>query len=240
MKDRIIRENQSYRVPVIGRISVGEKLENGQPRSLDYFRPSGQYAALFAECYGHEPKSLEISFMSDDLQQSCLERYENRQGKKLFAYGDGESFMVWQEKNNQYEEFSKSEEPQIMAMVQKKTGSEWKASLTMRFVLLKLNKVFGLWQFKSSAEASSIPAILSTIYAVQDLAGAICRIPFDLHVESVVSQKPGSQHKFPVVKLVCNLSASHLELVSDLEQQDVRGFLTEEKIESLKQIEAPK
>ena len=103
MSGRIIRPQPVTKLPEIGKIKVGEKAEGQNfPRSLDYFKPAGDYAPLFWGTYGEKPNLLEIVFPSDDARECCFERLELRDGAKLFADGDGETFKVWSTKEETY------------------------------------------------------------------------------------------------------------------------------------------
>jgi hypothetical protein len=229
---RILRATKPIRLPEVGKIKIGEKLEGENfPRSLDYFRPTGEYAPLFWEAYGEKPNMLEIVFPSNDARECCYERFELRDGPKLYAEGDGETFEAWSDKEKDYVIVTKTEYPTIMEMLSKKVGAEWRPRLTLRFMLLKLRHVMGVWSLSSHAEASSIPEIISTFDMVADKAGRVSGIPFDLSVQKVTSQKPGSKSSYPVLKLVPNLGVNQLEAVRQL-GANVRGVLTAELLES--------
>jgi hypothetical protein len=232
MQARILRPMQPIRLPEVGKIKVGEKLEGEKfPRSLDYFRPTGEYAPHFWEAYGEKPNLLEIVFPSNDPRECCYERFELRDGPKRYAEGDGETFEAWSDKEEDYVTVTKTEYPKIMEMLSKKVGADWKPRLTLRFMLLKLRHVMGVWSLSSHAEASSIPEIISTFDMVSEKAGRVAGIPFDLSVQKVTSQKPGSKSSYPVIKLVPNLGVNQLEAVRQL-GANVRGVLTAEHLEN--------
>jgi hypothetical protein len=54
--------------------------------------------------------------------------------------------------------------------------------------------------------ASSIPSIIASFDGVRELTKTITRIPFDLIVKKVKSNKPGVSSVYPVISLVPNLS----------------------------------
>lgn len=231
MQARILRPTQAIKLPEVGKIKVGEKLEGDNfPRSLDYFRPTGDYAPHFWEAYGEKPNLIEIVFPSNDAKECCYERFELRDGAKRYAEGDGETFSAWSDKEKDYVTVTKTEYPNIMDMLSKKTGTEWRTRLTLRFMLVKLRHVMGVWSLSSHAEASSIPEIISTFDMVAEKAGRVAGIPFDLSVQKVTSQKPGSKSSYPVIKLVPNLGVNQLEAVRQL-GANVRGILTVETLE---------
>jgi len=218
---------------------VGEReSENAPPRSLDYFKPVGEYAPEFWEAYGERPQTITIVFPSDNVEQNCNERFELRQGKKLYAFGDGEKFEAWRPKQNAYATVRKTEHPNVMEVLAAEAGAQWHVVLTLRFLLLKINSVLGVWTFSTKAEASSIPEITSIYDVVKDKAGTVVGVPFDLHVEKVTSQKVGSKSSFPVIKMVPNMGVQHLEMVKQLVDSgtQIRGILSPEIIE--KQVNA--
>lgn len=246
MNARIQRAVQPIKLPEIGKIKVGEKVKNGEneyPRSLDYFKPTGDYAPLFWEQYGERPNLIEIVFPSDNARECCFERYELRgkDGRK-WAEGDGETFTAYSKKSDKYVTITKTEFPDLMAQLGQQSGGEWRSVLTLRFILLKIRTVMGVWSLSTHAEASSIPEIISAFDNVYEMAGKVAGVPFDLSVQKVTSQKPGSKSTFPVIKLVANLGVSQLQMVRNLIEQkhEIRGIITGETIENaVKQIGGP-
>ena len=85
---RIKRDKPSATMPVIGQVKVGEKTEQGYPRSLDYFKASGRFENAFHKQFGKKPTELTVVFMSDEVDQVCDERYELWKG----ANGLGSNF----------------------------------------------------------------------------------------------------------------------------------------------------
>jgi hypothetical protein len=73
---------------------------------------------------------------------------------------------------------------------------------------------------------------------IQKNVGTVVNIPFDLTVQKVKSQKPGSKNLFPVVNLTANLSVENMEIVHKFieSEQEFRniGMLTDAKIEQMK------
>lgn len=184
---------------------------------------------------------LHVVFPSDDVSQCCFERYELRVGGKLYASGDGETFEVYDEKTRRNVIRTVSQDPHLGKTLQneaRKFGNNpaWSTVLTLRFLLPGLRSVMGVWSFSTKAEASSIPAIISAYDMVKEKAGTVVGIPFDLIVEMAKSQKPGQASKFPVVKLVANLGAEHLENVRELHQLGMlqRTVITPQAIEAAK------
>ncbi len=222
------------KLPRIGKIKVGQKHpEKGYPMSLDYFVCDSKYARFFKESYGEKPKKIQIVFLSDEFTDSCDERWECRDSNgRLTGKGDGQSWFLWNGSDYGLVDPEKNK-------VELKSAGKWEVILTIRFVIPAIKGVFGVFEFSTKAEKSSIPQIRDTFDNVQEMAGTIINIPFDLIVEKVVSQKPDSKNKYPVVSLVANLGSENLELLKGYYdsggQQQIRqlGVITEDKIKHL-------
>jgi hypothetical protein len=152
-------------------------------------------------------------FISDELDVSCRERYELRTQKKLYEWGDGDNFMVYNAEKDDYIELNIVEHEKIIKNLHTELKTPWTTVLSLYFVIPRISRVFGCWQFTTKAEKTSIPEITSTFDTVKELAGTIVGIPFDLVVQKVTSQKPESKASYPVVKIVPNISHAHLEKV---------------------------
>lgn len=230
-----MQKNRKVRMPIIGKIKTGQKNADGYPEGLDYFIATGNYQNYFNEAFGEKPTSLEIIFLSNDFSQSCNERYELRQGAKLYAYGDGQSFQVYDEKADDYIEMTTEKDSEFIKSLHKKIKSEWESVLHLSFLLPRIKSVFGVWQLTTKGEKSSIPTILGAFQFVQNMAGTVVGIPFDLQIKKVVSNKPNSKHRFPVLNLIPNVSSGHMEKVRQFisNKNDFIGLLTEDKIDDL-------
>jgi len=200
--------------------------------SLDYFVASGDYAGKFTEAYPDKPNKIQIIFLSDDDFQSCYEEWDCRDGSgKRLGYGDGETFYLWDAGKEDYIQET------VRARVDEFTKAHkgiWKPVLTLNFIIPKIRGVFGMWQFKTSGDRSSIHAIRETFDMVKEQAGTIVNIPFDLTVKKVKSNKPEDKRNYPVVNLIPNVSSENIELLKNFLQQgiDVKhiGMLTDEKV----------
>ncbi len=213
MGGRIINNKEEHRlaIPIVGRIKCGEKNERGLPRSLDYFTPSGNYAPLFTQAYGEKPTTIQIVFPSDDAELVCREEYILRDGAgKLVASGDGETFKTWSEKAKKYIIVTTTEQPDIMAMLEKHYQQEWKITLTLVFILPLVRGVMGCWQFQTKGSASTIPQVRDAFDAMLEQNGRAAGVIFDLSVKMHVSQKPNEKSRYPVVTLVPNESRENL------------------------------
>lgn len=206
MNGRIKDRPGISKLPILGKIRVGEKKvsDNGKeyPVSLDYFKASGNYAKKFDTVYGDKPNQLEILFLSDNISDCCFQRYELWKGKKLFGFGDGEEFLLWDKEKNEYKRFLVSMVPDIMERAARKAESEWHEVLTLRFFLTQFREVLGVWQLDTRAGKSSIQQIVSTFDFVLTNRGSVVGVPFDLKVEKVTSTKPDSKSVFPVISLI--------------------------------------
>lgn len=221
MNGRIIRpadKGERLALPRIGKIKIGKKAmnRNGKeyPTSVDYFIPTGKYAALFTQVYGEKPNTIQIVFPDDDAQKVCNEYYEYRNDKgELIAKGDGEVFQVWN--GREYAEYHISEYPQLMDGVHAKNRAKagWRVRLTMNFLIPQVRGIAGVWTFETNGSASSIPNVRDTFDAMTEARGGCKGVIFDLSVKFATSQKPDTNSRYPVVSLIPNESEDNLRKV---------------------------
>ena len=236
MKNRIVRKESKNRMPIIGKIKVGQKINRGGkeiPTSLDYFVADGNYKHIFEKKFSGANR-LDIAFISDDIGECCIERMEIRKGSKLFARGDGETFEVWDKSIKKYVLRNITEESNLIEEIEKECKSKFEEILTLYFLIIGINEVFGVWKFSTKGKESSIPSIRSSFDMVLEHAGKIKLMPFSLSVEKVKSQKPESKNLFPVVTLVANIGQEYLQKLKDHIGIDsnISGMITEDKIDS--------
>lgn len=237
MSGRIVRsEPTGAKLPLLGKIKIGDKAinKNGKeyPISLDHFRATGKYESFFLDAYGDKPNKIQIIFISDNFKDVCDEHYEIRDNAgRLTAEGDGENWKAYNPITDKYEYNVKA----TVEELEKKFKAEAKINLTIRFILPKIPGVFGQWSFNTKGHLSSIPQIRDTFDQVQTMAGSIINIPFDLVVEKVKSQKPGSSNAFPVVSLIPNISQGNLDILAEFVHsgQKLRGILSDDRIQQL-------
>ena len=212
MNGRIRRETEPrLQFPIIGKIKCGEKNERGIPRSLDYFVATSKYASLFKEAYGEQPSTIQIVFPSDDAELVCREEYILRDNAgKLVSSGDGLNFRTWSEKQKKYIDVTTEEQPNLMEMLSKHYGQEWKVTLTLNFILPLVRGVMGCWQFVTKGSASTIPQVRDTFDTMLEQNGKVAGVIFDLNVKMAKSQKPNDASRYPVVSLVPNESEQNL------------------------------
>lgn len=225
MKGRITRPQPGINrvvLPRVGSIKVGMKNAKGFPQSVDYFIPTGKYATLFTQAYGEKPQTIQIIFPDDDASKVCCEMYEYRddEGRRI-AYGDGETFMVWD--GRQYEELTVAQYPNLMAGVGKKypnklynkNGDGWQVTLTLTFIVPMIRGIAGVWQFVTKGTASTIPNIRNTFDEMLAQRGFVKGIVWDMNVQFAVSQKPGDKSRYPVVTIVPNESEGNLRKIKE-------------------------
>jgi hypothetical protein len=228
-------QSREAKLPLIGKIKIGQKNEKGYPESLDYFLASGNYQQYFNEAFGEKPTSIEIMFLSNEFSQACWERFELRKGAKLYSYGDGSEFKVYDEAKDDYVDMTMEKDSAFIKELHKKIESKWDTVLTLTFLIPAIRGVFGAWQLTTKGEKSSIPGLLGAFQMVQNMAGSVIGIPFDLQIKKVVSNKPNSKNKFPVLQLIPNVSQGHLEKIRQFinNKNEFLGLLTENKIDDI-------
>lgn len=206
--------------PLLGKIKVGVKSDSGYPMSVDHFVCTGKYESLFREVYGDKPDSLLIYFPSDDPALVCNESYVYRDnaGKKV-AEGDGEVFMVYSPKVGGRVRVTTQEMPDVMERVSSQFPSQkgWEISLTIKFVLPMVNRIYGVWSFTTKGAASTIPQIRDTFDAMLAKNGKIAGVLCDLNVKFAKSDSPKAS-RFPVVSLVPNETEGNIAKVQSLKQ----------------------
>lgn len=229
MGGRIYRPEQgpALELPEIGRLHIGMKKtgQNGReyPTSVDWFIPSGKYAAMFTQSLGEKPQTIQIIFPDDNPEIVCNERYEYRDNYgALVARGDGRTFEIWD--GQKYAPFSIEDYPNIMEQIAakyptKRSADNWDVALTLRFIVPAVRGIVGVWQFSTKGRASSIKNIRNSFDGVQKMRGTVTQTVFDLSVQFAKSNKPGNNSRYPVVSLVAN----------DNRVSDIRAMLAPEQ-----------
>ena len=204
------KEGGASTLPEIGKIKIGIKAQSAAgkeyPKSIDYFRATGTFANEFHSKFGDQPRELKVVFLSNDLSEVCDERFECWEKGKRFGYGDGENFTVWSKEKGEYVEVKKGD-PLI------KSVGKWERMLTLRFVLLELPGIMGVWTFQTKAKETTIPSVTKAFDFVMDKAGSIVGFPFSLTVEMKKGYNPGAVTQYPVVSLVPNFTENTIEMV---------------------------
>lgn len=203
--------------PILGKIKCGIKNPNGYPQSVDYFVATGKYAPLFEEVY-HKANQLLVYFPNDNPELVCREEwvYRDNNGKKV-ASGDGETFTIWSDKSQNRITVTTEKIPDIMEKIHSKYNSKtgWQVTLTLRFILPQISKIYGVWEFQTKGVASSIPQIRDSFDAMLAKNGNIAGVLCDLNVAFAKSDSPKAS-RFPVVSLVPNETASNVAKIKEL------------------------
>lgn len=221
MNGRIIRQDGNSRLalPRVGKIKIGMKNDKGYPMSVDYFIPTGKYAALFIKAYGDKPQTIQIVFPEDNPNNVCREEYEYRDDSgALIARGDGEEFKVWN--GREYQRLTTQDHPHLMDAVAKrypvKRGDGWNVRLTMNFIVPTVKGIAGVWTLETNGALSSIPQVRDTFDCILRERGFVRGIIFDLSVQFAKSQKPNSRSKYPVISLIPNESDENVERIKSV------------------------
>lgn len=203
-------QNNASTLPEIGKIKTGIKAKNASgveyPKAIDYFRPTGNFANEFTRLFGEKPRSLQVAFISDNLNEVCNEQYESWDKGKRYGYGDGETFTVWDSASGKYAENVPATDKRVKAL-------KWEKTLTLRFVLLKMTGVLGYWTYQTKAKEVTIPSIIKSFDLVKERANTIVGFPFNLQIEMKKSYTPGEARTYPVVSLIPNFTEESIEAV---------------------------
>lgn len=238
---RIIQDKQET-LPVIGLIKCGKKIKKDDkeyPISLDHFIATGDYAYKFEKAFPEKTDKIEIVFLDDYEAYSCNQRYELRKGANWYAKGDGKYFSYYNKKTGNFEGLTTDQEPNLMERLEAETGEKFKAKLTLRFGILRIRDILGVWQFGTAGEKTSVRNIVNVYDFVKNNAGGrIKGFTFDLKVKKVTSDKYNTKSNYPIVELIPHASAEHVELVRNCIEQNIELplMLEPNKIETL-QIE---
>lgn len=250
------RDYKSVGNSIIGKLRIGSEMQKDDKtgktkapgRAIDWFRATGEYAEQFHEIYGENPSRITIVFPSLDPLQSCNHRLEGRDNEgNLAAYYDGLNYMIYDDVQKNYTPVSETDfekAQKIGITVTKGYGSNakkqivlissWKERLTLRFFIPKIQGIMGVWELTTGAAASSIPNIITNFDGMVNAVGEnINKIPFDLSVKFVTSNKPGNISKFSVLTLTPNISYENAMLLQEFAGMQIKGILNDEKIREI-------
>lgn len=217
-------------LPEIGKLKTGIKAKNSKgteyPKAIDYFRATGNFANAFTRLFGDKPKSLQVAFVSDDINEVCNEQFESWDKGKRFGWGDGEKFSVWDPSSGGYVNDLPATDKRVRAL-------KWDRTLTLRFVLLQMKGVLGYWSYTTKAKEVTIPSIVKSFDMVMERAGTIIGFPFQLQIEMKKSYSPGEARTYPVVSLIPAFTEDNIEAVRNyIEAGGSMNRLTTKMIES--------
>lgn len=227
--------NTKPKLPVVGNISIGlpPDAQNNYPRSIDYFRASGNYVDAFKQAYPGQPNKLLIVFPSNDRRDVCKNYYEIRQGKSLLAEGDGILWnRAWDLSQGKYLENyviqteSPREDPVVGPLMVlgkgTKNAATLKEMLVLKFVLPEVKTAIGVWKLTTHGKDSTIPSVISCFDEMYEACNKqIMGIPFDLTVkfhEAVLPDK--TKKRYPVLGITANVSLEHAEKLAALAEHN--------------------
>lgn len=200
----------------VGRIRIGAKAtsQNGTqyPTSVDHFIIDSRYAKMVTDKYGEKTEILPIRFYSDDFNDVCYERLEIRdRSGKLFGFGDGEIFGIWNDSHKKYVTVDSRQRPEIMDdtrahLIQGLTSSQanqikWEPVLTLRFFIEGISAL-GYWEFSTKAVKTTIPNLRDRFDQCMELFKTVKWFPFHLSIKKVKSNKPGDSRTYPIVDII--------------------------------------
>lgn len=223
-------QNNASTLPEIGKIKTGIKATSAKgveyPKAIDYFRPTGNFANQFTALFGEKPNSLQVAFVSNNINEVCNEQFESWDKGKRYGYGDGELFTIFDSSTGKYIDNVPAADKRVKAL-------KWERTLTLRFVLLKMTGVLGYWSWSTKAKEVSIPSITKSFDLVMERAGSIIGFPFNLTIEMKKSYTPGEAKTYPVVSLIPSFTDENMEAVRNyIEAGGSMNRLTTKMIES--------
>lgn len=239
---------------IIGKIKIGQKVLNQNnkeiPQSIDYFRATGSHAEQFHQMLGEKPNKLRIVFPSPYPEVCCYQRIEGRDSEgNLAAISDGLNHQLWNSKANTYikatnEDLEKAKNEGIEVIKGYGNNAKkviipvknWAERLTLRFIVLEMKGILGVWELSTNGNASSIPNLIENFDKMAEKAGRNMHlVVFDLSVAFATSQKPGTMSRYPVLTLVPNLSYESAMKLNDFKNNDqmYSKLITDDTIEHL-------
>lgn len=229
---------------VLGKIKTGIKKKNGNkeyPASTDYFVFTSNVPKRVQDLkmlLGDKPTTIPVTFHSDNIDDVCSQFFELRNSAgQLLAKGDGENFKQSIAKG--WIDITKDQAYKLPAKISSNDfKAAWVETLVLKVIILGYPEL-GCWEYRTKAKETSIPQIISSFDTVLENAGRVKMIPFILTVHKHKSNRAEAKRVYPVVNLVFNMSTEMMESINQL-GEGVSGLLTAEKINSIKQIEAPK
>lgn len=230
------KDTKAVGIGILGKVKIGDKAvseRNGKeyPISLDHFRfTSDQQSRVerMMKLVGEKPTRIPITFHCNDVGYICNQQYELRNSAgQLVARGDGLSFEESRAEGfYQIPEMEKQTAEKYMADLARETGTEWKETLTLRFMVMGSSD-FGLWEFRTGGKDTSIQQIIASFDTVMEHAGRVAGMPFWLEVKKHKSNRANTKRQYPVVSLVCDLSPEMVERVSGVQ---IKGLVTAQKL----------
>lgn len=205
MNNRIV--DQESKIPFIGKVKIGEKTRNDKGiehcKSLDYFVATGNFAKVFQEKYGSQPRVIRILFANEN----SISTFWILRGKELYGLSDGLTVKYADQKAKVFREQTFQTKDECKAFMQKiedeigKKDIFWKKKLSMDFILPDIDKLFGFWRFETGGKESMIDQISTMFDGASKLYENISLVPFWLSVSMKETRTFGETHKYPVVSI---------------------------------------
>lgn len=243
MRIKKTNANRSITLGVLGKIKTGIKKINGDkeyPVSTDHFVFTSNVPKRvkdLRDLLGDKPTEIPVTFHSNSIDDVCSQFFELRNNAgQLVAKGDGETFK--QSVANGWIDITKDDAYKLPGKISSsKFKAAWVETLVLKVIILGYPEL-GCWEYRTKAKETSIPQIISSFDTVLENAGQVKMVPFILTVKKHKSNRAEAKRVYPVVNLIFNMSTEMMEKINQL-GQGVSGLLTAEKINSVKQIEAP-
>jgi len=172
------------RLPRMGKIRLGEKVNDGQyPKALDYFRveedggiTSEKAARAFHNIYGEKPNVIDIMFPDEDIERFFPQFYTAYTKRGKICQGDGKTARRWT---------SEDDTRQLVDIPCQGLQCEWymakkcRRLATLQIILPKVPGL-GVWQISTTSK-NGIINVNSGVKLIQNLTGGrVSFIPLKL------------------------------------------------------------
>ena len=183
------------RPPRLGKIKIGikeysDKAKADIPKSIDWFRATGNFSNEFHKVYGAKPNKIRVIFPYNDVEENLNEFYRHYKSGGLYCIGDGE-------KATRIHPDNISEEIDCPCKHWSEEKGGCNATINCNVVILGLH-VVGVWAIQSGG-VNTTNNLRGALELTKNLAGKITGIPFILSVEKVKSTLSGNPNVYPVI-----------------------------------------
>lgn len=203
-------------LPEIGKIKIGNKGETRKskagndyrlPQKLDHFiittneKDGNDDFIIDSEIHaiiGDQPKELPIRLLFNDLKLNFITRYAIYKGKdKCICEGDGVTFYWLDEKTNEW----KAGRVPVEEMKSDFKGDKCKINGVLSCVIEGVNKIGGVWKFRTVG-INSVIALKTGLEFIQQLTGGqLAGIPLTLVLRPKTVNVEGKSTKVYVVNV---------------------------------------
>lgn len=201
------------RFPRIGKLKIGIKTDQDYPKSIDYFRATGKYAAMFHDIFGEKPNEIDIvfpPFKNEDDILSHYYRYYKASG--LYCMGDGETAHRANDKGIMEERECPCEHLD--------SNGKCSESLRLTFMVPKI-PVIGVWQL-TTRSANTRLNTFSSLHLIRAFSGTIAGIPMSMSVAFEKVNIAGNPNKFPVITITPKVTP---EQILQIKAGDTPGII---------------